>query len=913
VADPRLVDVYAGGLFWSGYLIAPRLVLTAAHGLPDADNEPANVRRLADRYGYASQVVWRNPAPAVDQALLVVVDPIWDPPDLPPQRWGYLREDDSSQGPVVYRCYARGFPAAQARDGGVRDTEALEGLIRLDTASLSGTLQVQIITGDLGPVANQSGWKGMSGAAVLCGGLLVGVLVEDTPNIPSRLTATRITSLLADPEAARILAAHDVPVETAPASPNVDLVTPGFRPVKPASPPRQLPPPPRSFTGRHSELGQLTAALNEDTGEGAAIVISAVGGIGGIGKTWLTLQWGHQNVARFPDGQLFVNLRGFDPSGEPMAATEAVRGFLDALGVAPDAVPADLAAQVGLYRSLVADKQMLIVLDNARDAVEVSSLLPGTPSCCVLITSRVRLTELTTTHDARQLALDVLTDDESRELLARRVGLQRLNAEPAAAAALIAFCSGLPLALGIVGSRIGEHADFPLATWADELRDTATRLKALDAGGPTASLAAVLSWSFDALSVDQANLFCLLGLAPGPDISLRAIISLSARPDSWVAANLGALERQHLLQQHVPGRYRMHDLVRLFAAERANRHQTKKTREAALRRIADFYVHTAHGAARLLFSHTPGIDLGLRVRGSRVHLFSNAADASDWMMTEHRCLLATQQLAIDRGWFDHVWQLAWSLDTFDRRRGNLHDCLETWRAGLAAAEQSGRTAAQILAHRGLGYAYALLSRHPEALTHLSRSVTLAERIGDLPGLAHAHRALAQTWGIQGDHKRAMEHDYSALQVAQALGHEVWQARALNNLGRHRARLGQYQQARMDCEAALELCRANQHREGEAFTLDGLGYIAQSTHDYTQALDYYKRALALFLELGHTYNEANTLERLGLSYVAVGQRQQAHDAWRQALTLYSTQHRLADAERVRRHVDDATSEGDFTDR
>jgi DNA-binding SARP family transcriptional activator len=292
--------------------------------------------------------------------------------------------------------------------------------------------------------------------------------------------------------------------------------------------PRQLPTPPRLFSGRTTEL----ARLDEQTDTSDTVVISAIGGTGGIGKTWLALHWAYAHLDQFPDGQLYVNLRGFDPIGQPVSPGTAVRGFLDSLGVAPVAIPVDLDAQVGLYRSLVAGRRMLIVLDNARDTGQVIPLLPGSPTCTVLVTSRHHLGGLVTAHGAHRVDLDVLEEREARQLLARHLGHDRVVAETEAVDELVACCAGLPLALSIVAARATRHPDFPLAVLADELRDRSGRLDALDPGDPQATLRVVLSWSHHALSEAAAAAFGLLGLAPGPDISLPAAAALLAQADT---------------------------------------------------------------------------------------------------------------------------------------------------------------------------------------------------------------------------------------------------------------------------------------------------------------------------------------------------------------------------------------------
>jgi DNA-binding SARP family transcriptional activator len=641
--------------------------------------------------------------------------------------------------------------------------------------------------------------------------------------------------------------------------------------------PRQLPAPPGFFTGRAGELDQLT-----ELGESG--VISAIGGSGGIGKTWLALQWAHRHLDRFPDGQLWADLHGFDPAGEPVPAATAVRGFLDALGVEPAAIPADPQA---LYRSLTADKRMLVVLDNARDSGQVIPLLPGGSGCTVLITSRRRLTGLVTGHGARSLDLDVLPDDQARELLARYLGERRLTAEPDAAAGLLACCAGLPLAIAMVAARATAHPGFPLAVLAAELHDAATRLDALETGDLTASVRAVLSCSYRALDPRPAAVFGLLGLAPGPDIGVAAAASLTSLPPGQVQAVLRELESASLLHEHVPGRYRMHDLVRLYAAEQASSVQAGPDR-AALRRVTDFYAGTARAASRLQAPY-----------GGQP---AREAEAMAWFAAEHPCLLAAQQLALAQGWPGPAWKLALALNVFHRRGGHFREWIETWQAGLTAAGQLARPAAEGIALGWLGLACAQAGRPAEALDHLSRALDMAERAGDLARQAHHHIFLSVAWSGREDYRQALSHASSARSLFRALGDPLWEADALSSAGAYQARLGQLGEARASCEAALTLHRQHGFREGEARTLDSLGYIAYHAGRYDEALDHYAQALALHRDLGNTYRQPGTQAELAAAHAARGEHAEARRAWQQALELCRAQHRISDAAGIKQQLD-----------
>ncbi|MGC7095383.1 BTAD domain-containing putative transcriptional regulator [Amycolatopsis lurida] len=374
---------------------------------------------------------------------------------------------------------------------------------------------------------------------------------------------------------------HD---DAAAISGNTTVTEAGRQPVPGnAAAPRQLPNSPRLFTGRTDELSRLSKLLAVESDRQALgpVVLS---GAGGIGKTCLALHWAHQNAHLFPGGQLYVNLRGFAPAGEPASSAQVLRGFLDALGVDRAAVPAGLDELAALYRSHVSGRRLLVVLDNARDTTQVKPLLPGHPACSVLVTSRNQLGALQV-GGAHLLDLDVLPEADSRELLSRFLGHERAAAEPDAVAQLLRFCADLPLAISIVAERAGTHPEFPLAALAEELCDASARLDAMDTGEPSASLRAVFSWSRKALTPAAAAVFDLIGTTQGQDIGLSAATALTGLGIGRTRLLLRELETVHLVQQHRPGHYRMHDLVRLYAREQARRELPARERDEAMARL----------------------------------------------------------------------------------------------------------------------------------------------------------------------------------------------------------------------------------------------------------------------------------------------------------------------------------------
>ena len=585
-----------------------------------------------------------------------------------------------------------------------------------------------------------------------------------------------------------------------------------------------------------------------------------------------------------------------------MSAELAVRGFLGALGVPPDLVPADLNAQAGMYRSLVAGRRMLVVLDNARDTQQVIPLLPGGGNCTALVTSRRHLAGLVTAHGARRVRMNVFPQPEAREFLARCLGADRLDAEPDATAALLEFCGGLPLALSVMAARAAEHPGFPLSVLTGELEESAARLDALDSGEISGNLQAVLSWSYDALDPQAATMLGVLGLAPGPDISLPAAASLAALPVSRARVVLRDLENASFILQHVPNRYRMHDLIRLYAAERALRDQSQDDRDAALRRVTSFYLSTAHAGDRLLVPHRQPIDLVQPPIGTVSHRLADRTAALAWFDAEHPCLLAAQDLAVTKDWHEETWQLAWALNSFYNFRGNRRDQITTWQASLPATEQLGRPDVQALVLRTLGNACGRTGRYSEAADYLNQAVAVAEQGGYIVEEAHSHRALARTSVLQGNHQQGLLHASQAFRLYQILGNPAWEAEALHEMGLCQAHLGDLSQARASCEASLVLAEQQGDREGAGYALDNLAYIAMQSSQHAEAVSCYERAFALWIELDHRYNQAGSLDGLARAHVAVGYRDEARRAWEQALALYEAQQRFADVERIRQQLD-----------
>jgi DNA-binding SARP family transcriptional activator/tetratricopeptide (TPR) repeat protein len=666
-------------------------------------------------------------------------------------------------------------------------------------------------------------------------------------------------------------------------TPALPVATVGGSPVA-----RQLPAAVRHFAGRTDELKVLSGLLDEAGTAPGAVVISAIDGTAGIGKTALAVHWAHLVADRFPDGQLYVNLRGFDPGGVPMAPAEAIRGFLDALDVAPQRIPATLDAQVALYRSLLAGRRVLVVLDNAREAGQVRPLIPGEPGCVAVVTSRTQLTSLVAAEAAHAIKLDLLDLDDARDLLSRRLGPDRTAVEPDATDAIIARCAGLPLALAIVAARASANPTTPLSAIAAELTGTLAGLDRLSAGDATTDVRTVFSWSYRTLTPAAARLFRLLGVHRGPDIAIAAVASLVALRPARVSPLLAELARANLLVEHSPGRYSRHDLLAAYAAELARSTEPEEQRRAATHRLLDHYVHTACGADRLLDPHRDPPGLAAPRPGVAPEAHAGHPEALGWFDAEHAVLLSViAEAAAD--FPTHTWQLAWAMTNFLDHQGRWSELATVWRAGLAAAERLADPGARAYAHRLLAFAYVRLGSVDEADRQFRHALDLYRDASDRLGQAHIHRKLGTVYGPQGRHHEALEHAVQALDLYRAVGDRLGQARALNNVGWYNARPGDHEQALAYCRQALATLQEIGDGQGEAAAWDSLGHIHHDLGQYGEAGTCYGRALDRYRELGDRYSEAQTLNGLGDTHGAACQFDAARRAWHQALLILDELH------------------------
>ncbi|SDG94418.1 DNA-binding transcriptional activator of the SARP family [Lentzea fradiae] len=633
--------------------------------------------------------------------------------------------------------------------------------------------------------------------------------------------------------------------------------------------PRQLPGAPTPFAGRVEELAELDKMF------GATNVV-AVGGTGGVGKTWLALCWAHRGLDRFPDGQLHVDLHGFDPVTGPTPPATALRRLLDGLGVPAEGDADVLAAR---FRSAVAGKRLLVLLDNAQDEDQVVPLLPGDPGCAVLITSRRQLSGLAARHGAQLLSLGTMSPPESAGVLAGHLGADRLAANPVAVEAILDHCAGLPLALGIAASRAAVHQDLPLSVLAEEFQEDR-----LD------SLRSVFASSVRALDSEAAEVFRSVAAAPGPDIEVRSAAALTGLPK--VRTALRRLENAHLVLRRGAARYRMHDLVRLHATELG-------ADLAAVRRLVEFYVETAWAADSVFNKPTVGAP------GKAVPLeFANAEEARAWLSAEHACLLAAQAWAERHDMPDAVWHLAWFLDQFHWRHGLLAAHLEVWQAAGRVDVDDWRRAQ---GHRRYSHVLMRAGRFDEALDELNAALVVHERTGSALDQGHVFHDIAAILGHSGDLARAIEHAERSLPFYRAAENATqWEANALNTLGWFLAKAGEHERGRVHCAQAVALCRAAGYPDGQAAAHDSLGHIAHTTGAHRRALGHYRQALRLRRELGDPYEEADALLSLGKVHTALGEHAQAHELWRTAAGLYRGQGRQTELTEVTRLLEQANA-------
>ncbi|MFF4489895.1 tetratricopeptide repeat protein [Streptomyces sp. NPDC001544] len=668
-----------------------------------------------------------------------------------------------------------------------------------------------------------------------------------------------------------------------PAAPAVRRTPPVVDAEHTRSVPAQLPMEAAAFIGRDEELARLDALLATAAERPAAVLISAVSGTAGVGKTALAVHWAHRARDRFPDGQLYVNLRGYDPD-QPMTAAETLVRFLTALGVPGQDVPLEPDDRAARYRSEVADRRMLIVLDNAATVEQVRPLLPGTGSCAVLVTSRDSLAGLVAREGAHRLDLDLLPADAARALLRRLVGA-RAEADPGAVDDLAAQCARLPLALRVAAELAVSRPTTPLAELVTELADQQRRLDLLDADGdPRAAVAAVFSWSLRHLPANVARTFRLLGLHPGPDLDAYAAAALCDSGLTEAHRALDILARAHLVQPVGGGRYGMHDLLRAYATRLATVEDAPDVPRAAVDRLCDHYLATAGAAMGCLHPAEAHLRPGIPPAATPMPDLSDPDAARAWLDTERPCLTAVAAHTAAHGRPTHAIRLSLTLYRY-LVTGHHTDGLTIHGHARDAARQTGDLVSEARALLGLGTAYWQLAQHQPATRHLQQALTLFRRVGDPTGQARALVNLGLVAERQGRYLPAVENLEQALVLYRRVEDRLGEAIVLKDLASVERQLGRYGPAADRLRQALTLLRRSGNRYLEAHALNDLGMVEARLGRYGPAVDHQEQALLLLREVGDRYGEAGALNSLGIIRTRLGRPEEAAECHRQAIGIY----------------------------
>ncbi len=649
--------------------------------------------------------------------------------------------------------------------------------------------------------------------------------------------------------------------------------------------PRELPTGVRIFAGRSDEVGKLTRLLDQfDEGVAGTLVISAIGGAAGVGKTALAVHWAHKVADRFPDGQLYVNLRGYDP-GKPMPAADALARFLRSLGVPGQDIPAEEDERAARYRSILAGKRMLLILDNAGSVEQARPLLPGSPTCVVVVTSRDALTGLVARDGATRLDLDLLPLDDAISLLRSLIGV-RVDVDPDAATALAVQCCRLPLALRVAAELAASQPTAPLAALVAELGDLQRRLSLLDAGGDQhTAVRTVFSWSYRQLGAEAARTFRLLGLHPGLDFEPYAVAALTGTTLAQAGQALELLAHAHLIQPATQDRYGMHDLLRAYARELAAVHDRDHEQRAALTRLFDYYLHTATTAIDILVAVGRQLRPRVTAPASPAPPLTDSATARSWLDRERATLVAVAVHAAQGGWPGHVTRLATTLVHYLYTNDYYSEGITIHGLAHQAARQMGDRAAEAAALIGLGRIDLQQGRHQQASSRFQEARDLYREVSDRAGQADAANNLGTVDLQYGRWHHAAEHFREAMALYHEVGDMLRQARALGNLGVIDRRQGRYQQASERQQKALAIFREFGDQAGQVAALIRLGAVALRTGRHAQAAEYFEQAVTLSRDIGDRSSQATALTRLGDVALRVSRYQQAIEYQEQSRMLF----------------------------
>jgi len=649
--------------------------------------------------------------------------------------------------------------------------------------------------------------------------------------------------------------------------------------------PAQLPANVDVFTGRAKELTELDHLLAVTAGGSTAVMIFVIAGAAGVGKTALAVRWAHRVQDQFPDGQLYVNLRGYDRS-PPVTPGQALDEFLRTLDVPHEKIPTRVEAQAGLFRSLLNGRRVLAVLDNANTAEQVRPLLAGSPGCLAVVTSRSRLSGLIARDGAHRVTLDALPPAEAIMLLRQTIGAVRVDAEPDAAVKLARQCDYLPLTLRIAAERVASHPHITLADLTDEFGNEGDRLDALvtDDDEITA-VRSLFSWSYRALPPEDARMFRLLGLHAGPTISVPAAAALAGTTTPRAQRLLDSLTGVHLLEDTGRDRYRFHDLLRIYAAECAAAEETDHDRDIAVCRLLNWYLHTADAAGRVLTPQWRDVSLDSPPLDNSPLAFTTYHQALEWCEVERANLVAATRHAAQCGQHVIAWKLPAVMWRFFRLRGHWVDWITTHEIGLAATHYLNDKHGQAWIANNLGDSYRGLGRFDEALDHLQQALAAWCDLDDRWGEGWTLYNLGTTYRSLGWFDEALDHYQQALARGREMGKQYGEAWALHSLATTYRSLGRIEEAFEHYQQALRVRREMGDPDGEAWTLSSLGTTYRSLGRFDEALDHYQQTLNVYREISDRWGEGRTMRHLGDVFHDTGQLEAARASWCQALVIF----------------------------
>ena len=647
---------------------------------------------------------------------------------------------------------------------------------------------------------------------------------------------------------------------------------------------RQLPAPPRVLVGRDPELRLLTESFAGMRAR-AEVPVVVVEGAAGMGKSSLVLRWAHDHVSEFGGGQLFADLGG----DHDVSVLAVLHGFLRALGAESATLPQDVGTAAASYRSVLAERSVLVVLDNVASAEQMLPFVPGTANSALVVTSRTRLVG-PDLNGVSAIHLDELGDTAAVQLLRTYLGE---DAESEPVATLAGRCAGLPLALAIVAARAAE--DQNLLSLAAEFDDADDELDVFDSADGDNQLRAVLTWAYTSLSDADARVLRMLGTSPLGELTAASATSLLAVRSSTAARHLRRLTSRNLLTQRGQFRFHMHPLIRAYAKQRCTATDEPGDVLNAMRRLVDFYTHSARAADRMLYPNRAVVPPPAPAEGSEPLTFGAEDDAVRWLGAEYEELRAALDEAVRADLHEQAWHLARALDTYHYRSGRLAENIETSRVCVIAASALGDTALTAIALRQLGRAYTRAGHLDEASQCLRRALASIGEDGDDTELGHVHHDLSRLAASSGDHGAALDHSSKALFHYREARNAFGESHALNALGRAQGELGDSEAAIRSCAKSLALSEELGNVSGQVVALDNLGVQLQRTGAVDEAVIRFSEAARLATDQENHFFAADVTERLALALAARGDAD-AVEVLRRARDLFRSQHRIVDAVR-----------------